>query len=296
MVCIPCFSMVSTSEIVAVQRCGRLNRFAPAGCILYLWPWETFSHKESLRQEVVECTLKTKTVDNVFVDLLVACNYKLDTQKIYQAYYSLTNRKEQMKSFLKDGLRVSICSMTLDQAYAGKEEVSKYLKESLSAVFKEYGIIIMNVLIRELTPDAKVMNAMNDINASKRELEAVMQRAEGEKTIKIKRAEADAEAMLLSGQGVARQRKAIMDGLKSDIVAFSAKVEDTSPKDVMDLLILNQYFDALEVIGSQPSMRTIMLPSDENGGAAVRSHFMEGMEGIKTGAKPAAAVGGAAGR
>lgn len=288
--------MVSTSEIVAVQRCGRLNRFAPAGCILYLWPWETFSHKESLRQEVVECTLKTKTVDNVFVDLLVACNYKLDTQKIYQAYYSLTNRKEQMKSFLKDGLRVSICSMTLDQAYAGKEEVSKYLKESLSAVFKEYGIIIMNVLIRELTPDAKVMNAMNDINASKRELEAVMQRAEGEKTIKIKRAEADAEAMLLSGQGVARQRKAIMDGLKSDIVAFSAKVEDTSPKDVMDLLILNQYFDALEVIGSQPSMRTIMLPSDENGGAAVRSHFMEGMEGIKTGAKPAAAVGGAAGR
>jgi hypothetical protein len=61
----------------------------------------------------------------------------------------------------------------------------------------------------------------------------------------------------------------------------------------MDLLILNQYFDALEVIGSQASMRTIMLPSDENGAAAIRSNLMEGMEGIKTSVKQGAAMGGA---
>ena len=56
--------------------------------------------------------------------------------------------------------------------------------------------------------------AMNEINASKRLKEAAYQRAEGEKIVKVKKAEAEAESMYLSGVGVARQRRAIMDGLK----------------------------------------------------------------------------------
>ena len=56
--------------------------------------------------------------------------------------------------------------------------------------------------------------AMNEINASKRMKEAAYQRAEGEKVVKVKKAEAEAESMYLSGVGVARQRRAIMDGLK----------------------------------------------------------------------------------
>lgn len=57
-------------------------------------------------------------------------------------------------------------------------------------------------------------SAMNEINASKRMKEAAFQRAEGEKVVKVKKAEAEAESMYLSGVGVARQRRAIMDGLK----------------------------------------------------------------------------------
>jgi regulator of protease activity HflC (stomatin/prohibitin superfamily) len=284
MVCIPCFTVVATSEIVAVERCGKWSRFAEAGCVCYMWPWENFAKggsnhgfKESFRQEVVDVSLRTKTIDNVFVDVVVACNYQVDKVKVYSAFYKLENRKQTMTAYIKDGIRTSICSMTLDALYAGKEEVSEDLKLQLVDVFIKYGLNILNVLIREITPDSKVLAAMNQINASKREREAAMQRAEGEKVIKVKRAEADAEAMYLSGEGVARQRKAIMDGLKNSIVDFSSKVADTSPKDVMDLLILNQYFDALESIGAQGNMRTIMLPADSTAG---RSSVMEGMEGI----------------
>ena len=76
----------------------------------------------------------------------------------------------------------------------------------------------------DLSPDSKVRDAMNEINASKRLKEAAFQRAEGEKVVKVKRAEAEAESMYLSGVGVARQRKAIMDGLKDSIVQFSNNV------------------------------------------------------------------------
>ena len=67
---------------------------------------------------------------------------------------------------------------------------------------------------RYLTFNLSCKTAMNEINASKRLKEAAFQRAEGEKIVKVKRAEAEAESMYLSGVGVARQRRAIMDGLK----------------------------------------------------------------------------------
>lgn len=69
---------------------------------------------------------------------------------------------------------------------------------------------------------------MNEINASKRLKEAAYQRAEGEKILKVKKAEAEAESMYLSGVGVARQRQAIMNGLKYDLLLFSSvdKVSD----------------------------------------------------------------------
>lgn len=216
--------------------------------------------------------MKTKTKDDVFITVQVACNYQINSERIYQAYYELEDRKRQMAAYIKDGIRTAICTMTLDAAYAGKDEVSSQLKQSLLDVFTVYGLNILNVLVREITPDNRVLAAMNHINASKRELEATEQRAEGEKTIKIKRAEAEADSMYLSGVGVANQRKAIMDGLKESIVDFSEEVSDTTPKEVMDLLILNQYFDTLEQVGQRPGVKVVMMSADNN---AVRQSMLE---------------------
>lgn len=137
--------------------------------------------------------------------------------------------------------------MTLDNAFESKLEISHSLQTHLQEVFSLYGFLIVNALVTDLAPAAKVRDAMNEINASKRMKEAAYQRAEGEKILKVKRAEAEAESMYLSGVGVARQRKAIMDGLRSSICDFSNEIADTSPKDIMDLLVMNQYFDTLQV-------------------------------------------------
>jgi len=54
--------------------------------------------------------------------------------------------------------------------------------------------------------------------------------------------EANAESKYLNGLGIARERKAIVEGLKGSVEEFSHNVEGTSPKDVMDLILLTQYF------------------------------------------------------
>jgi regulator of protease activity HflC (stomatin/prohibitin superfamily) len=154
--------------------------------------------------------------------------------------------------------------MNLDDAFESKEEISTGLKLHLQEVMSSYGFAILNALITDLTPDQKVRDAMNEINASKRLKESAYQKAEGEKVIKVKAAEAQAESMYLSGVGVARQRKAIMDGLKESIVEFHTSVSNTTTKDVMDLLILNQYFDTIEAMGHNQATKIVFLNSHEN--------------------------------
>lgn len=103
---------------------------------------------------------------------------------------------------------------------------------------------------------------MDEIYASKRLKEAAYQRAEGEKIVKVKRAEAEAESMYLSGVGVAKSRMAIMDGLKESTKDFSGNVNGTNSKDVIDHLILTQYFDTLQEIGHNAGTKCIFLPTD----------------------------------
>jgi hypothetical protein len=66
----------------------------------------------------------------------------------------------------------------------------------------------------------------------------------------------------LSGVGVAKERMAIMDGLRESILEFSGNVHGTNSKDVMDLLILTQYFDTLQDIGHNAETKCIFLPND----------------------------------
>lgn len=57
----------------------------------------------------------------------------------------------------------------------------------------------------------------------------------------MKAAEADADSKYLSGVGIARQRKAIVEGLRDSVMHFSESVEGTNAKDVMDLVLVTQY-------------------------------------------------------
>lgn len=85
-------------------------------------------------------------------------------------------------------------------------------------------------------------------------------KGEAEKILMVKRAEAEAEAKYLGGVGVARQRQAITDGLRDNILNFSHTVSGTSAKEVMDLIMVTQYFDTIKDLGDASKNTTIFIP------------------------------------
>lgn len=116
---------------------------------------------------------------------------------------------------------------------------------------------------------------MNEINSSKRLKYAIAERAEGDKILQVKSAEAEAEAKYLSGVGVAKQRKAIVDGLRTSIVDFSTHIDGASTKEVMDLLLLTQYFDMIRDVGAAPHCRTTFVPTSRTSGDDMRNSLLQ---------------------
>ena len=127
-------------------------------------------------------------------------------------------------------------------------DVRAQVLDEAAAKMLEFGYEIVDTLVTGIEPEPKVKASMNEINASRRLKEAASHKAEADKVKQIKGAEADAEARYLSGLGVARQRKAIVNGLQESVAAFSDEVEGAHPKDVMDILLLTQYFDTLSPV------------------------------------------------
>ncbi|KAJ8605544.1 hypothetical protein CTAYLR_000106 [Chrysophaeum taylorii] len=276
-----CFECVQTSEVGVVETCGKYDRLASAGPHFLCYPFVAMAGRVSLRVQQLDVGCETKTLDNVFVSVVISVQYSVTEESIYEAFYRLTNPEQQIRSYVYDVVRSTLPLMNLDAAFEAKEEVADSVKKSLSAVMSSYGYEIHQALVTDLSPDVKVKTAMNEINASKRLKEAAFEKAEGEKIILVKSAEAAAESKYLSGVGVARQRKAIVDGLRDSISHFSHQVHGSSPKDVIDLLLLTQYFDMLKDVGNHPNTSTFYLPSKKTKSSAVRDGILQATAGTK---------------
>jgi len=241
---------VRTQQIGVVETLGQFTKLIAPGCTCIFWPIANVVGTLSLRIQQLDVYCETKTKDNVFVQVAVAVQYRVISEKAYDAYYRLSDPREQVRSYVFDVVRSTVPRMELDEAFASKEDIANSVMEQLTTVMSDYGYEIMESLVTDLSPDARVKASMNEINASRRLKEAAQHKAEADKVKQIKAAEAEAESKYLSGLGVARQRKAIVNGLQDSVGAFSEEVEGASPKDVMDILLLSQYFDTLSAVGA----------------------------------------------
>merc|ERR1712139_621763 len=120
-----------------------------------------------------------------------------------------------------------------------------------------------------------VMRAMNDIETQRRERMAAHEKAEAKKVLVVKAAEAEMEAKHLSGQGVAKQRQAIVDGLKESVLEFNEGVVGTSPADVMQLMMVTQYLDMLKDVGLKSSS-TVFIPHGPGAVSDVQGQMRQG--------------------
>lgn len=163
--------------------------------------------------------------------------------------------------------------------FLSKDEIAHDVQEQLSKSMETFGLAIIQTLLTDIAPAKKVKDAMNEINAAQRLRSAATQKAEAEKVQVVKAAEADAEAKFLAGQGIARQRQAIINGLRESVQDFNEAVTDISSREVMEMMLVTQYFDTLRDLGVHSKASTVFVPHNPGSiseiGSQVREGFMQ---------------------
>ena len=259
-----------------IQRLGKFNRIAQPGFKLRIPIIESVASKENLRIQQLDVDVETKTNDDVFVILKISVQYRIIGNKVYEAFYELDDPHGQIASYIFDEVRAEVPKLPLDDVFARKDDIAIAVRDNISAQMEQYGYKIVKTLITDINPDELVKASMNKINAATREKEAAIQEAEAEKIRIVKRAEAEADSKRLSGEGIAQQRLEIVRGFKESVEDFQKALQEVDPQEIMQFVLMTQYFDTLTAIGANENNNTVMVPHTPGGMKDFQQQIIEG--------------------
>lgn len=272
---------VKQQTFAVVERFGKFSRVTEPGLHFRIPFVETISGRVSIRVNELNVKIRTKTNDNVFVDLLIAVQYFVDGRdRVWDAFYKLTNPQQQMESWIFDTVRAKVPTMILDDVFEKKEDIATDVEQSLTERLQYYGYSLVRALVNDIQPDAGVSDAMNEINRQQRLRVAAEHEGEAKKIIVVKAAEADAESKRLSGEGIADQRTAIVEGLRES-VSKTSKTLGVEATSVMTLVLMTQYYDMLTEVGKNSTTNTIMLPHTPGAVGSIQEQIIASLETSK---------------
>src|ERR1700749_3643614 len=259
------FFTVQQQSRAIVERFGKFVRTARPGLNFKMPYVESIVQRVTLRVQQLIVEVETKTLDNVFVKLFVAVQFRVVEGSEADSYYKLQDHIEQIKSYVLDVVRAKVPKMNLDEVFERKDDVGAAVKSELDVSMKQYGFEIPNALVTDVNPADNVKAAMNDIQTQQRLQVAAAAKGEANKILVVKNAEGEAESKRLQGEGIAQQRRAIIDGLRESIAAFADKIGSVNEHEVLNLVLLTQYFDTMKDIGISSGSKVILSPHSPAG-------------------------------
>ncbi|KAE8791460.1 Hypersensitive-induced response protein 1 [Hordeum vulgare] len=159
---------VDQSTVAVKETFGKFNEVLEPGC--HFLPWcigQRIVGYLSLRVKQLDVRCETKTKDNVFVTVVASVQYRALVDKASDAFYKLSNTKQQIQSYVFDVIRATVPKLELDDAFVQKDDIAKAVEQELEKAMSMYGYEIVQTLIVDIEPDVHVKRAMNEINAGK---------------------------------------------------------------------------------------------------------------------------------
>lgn len=255
--------VVPQQSAYVIERLGKYNRVSLAGIHIKIPVIERVAQKMNLRVSQMDVKLETKTLDNVFVVIVASTQFRVDPNNIATAFYELQDPAGQLKAYMEDALRSAIPSLSLDDAFARKDNIALDVQQTVGNEMARFGFTVVKTLITAIDPSQVVKEAMDSINAAQREKEATRQRADAQRIAIETQATADAEKTRLQGEGQANYRREIANGIGDQIKSLHAVGMDID--EVNRIVMFNQYLDVMRSLSESGNAKTVVLPASTPG-------------------------------
>ncbi|MFL2595160.1 MAG: SPFH domain-containing protein [Flavobacteriaceae bacterium] len=266
------FFIVRQQSAAIVERFGKFVSVRQSGLQIKIPIIDRVAGRVSLRVQQLDVVVETKTKDDVFVKIKVSVQYKVITDKVFDAFYKLDFPQDQITSYVFDVVRAEVPKMILDDVFEKKDDVAIAVKSELNDSMLNYGFDIIKTLVTDIDPDAQVKDSMNRINASEREKVAAQFEGDAQRILIVERAKAEAESKRLQGQGIADQRREIARGLEDSVKVLNGV--NINSQEASALIVVTQHYDTLQSVGSASNSNLILMPNSPQAGSEMLNNMV----------------------
>ena len=264
--------IVKQQTAAIIERFGRFLVIRQPGLHIKIPLIDKVAGRLSLKILQLDVIVETKTKDDVFVKLKVSVQYKVLSDKVYDAFYKLDYPQDQITSYVFDVVRAEVPKMKLDDVFEKKDDIANAVKRELNDAMINYGYDIIKALVTDIDPDQQVKEAMNRINAAEREKVADQYEGDAARILIVEKAKAEAESKRLQGQGIADQRREIARGLEESVDVLNNV--GINSQEASALIVVTQHYDTLQSIGEETNSNLILLPNSPQAGSDMLNNMV----------------------
>ncbi len=202
------FKIVNQGEEALVASFGKYKRKLPAGPHFILPLIDTISHKESIKEQVLDIVpQQCITRDNVSITADAVIYWRIvDMEK---AFYRVENLRQAMSNIVLTQIRSELGRLELDETFTARSKINEILLRDLDDATDPWGVKVTRVELRDILPAKAVQEAMEMQMTAERKKRAIILTSEGDRESAINKARGLADSQLLNAE--ASQKSAILE-------------------------------------------------------------------------------------
>jgi regulator of protease activity HflC (stomatin/prohibitin superfamily) len=280
------FRSVPQATVGVVTVFGKYRRIMREGLNIKL-PWEKVVYRLSLQNRALQLEFQAITQDQANVKFATMVLYAVaaaEEEAIKKAVFSFATVGEfqlALQRTIDGSIRQFVATTKQSDILGMRAEIVDHTKRNLDEVVLQWGYVVRDIQITDMTFDKEIIDSMARVVSSKNLLAAAANEgaallvkrtkdAEAEAAFKTIGAEAEKKASALRGEGLALFRKNIADGMKDAAESLKAAGVDAN------FLLFLEYTDALKYVAEHGQGKVIFMDNS----AASATKVVQGILGL----------------
>jgi len=192
-------NVVKQYERAVIFRLGRYIGTRGPGLVILI-PFLDRGVRVDMRELVLDEPAQSSiTKDNALVDIDFVVYMRVNDAEA--AVININNYIRAIRNMATTTLRSVIGDITVEEVLSQRETINQRLQMKLSAETVRWGVEVLAIEIREITPQADIQNAMTRLLTADRTKRALITESEGDRQAAINRAEGSKQASILESEG-----------------------------------------------------------------------------------------------
>jgi regulator of protease activity HflC (stomatin/prohibitin superfamily) len=249
-----------------IERLGKYNRFLEVG-FNWVIPIIESTRNRNITERMTNIASQeiiTKDNLNAKVELVVYHKVKSDEESVKKSYYEVEDYKTQIIMLAQTTARNVIGNMKFTEVNSQRSMLNKLLAETIDKEIENWGLKVVRVELKDITPPQSVQETMNNIiqaqNAKDAAIDfatAVETKADGARRAAIKEGDGIKQANILKAEGEAQAIQLVNEAAEKYFIGNAQKLRqlemlEKSLKDNTKVVITKDGINPNIIIGELP--------------------------------------------